>query len=145
MGEIAKSSWKKKTCFFNFAWPCEIFAQSCEMKRNGLWLQHTKGKVKTDFAWPYEIFAQSCEMLQEDKISVDAFSTSHNCANLLGLVRNRIFSRFLGEEASRRPLRWCQVSTWPWPINRNLINSFKDFFIFPNCKTFQISSFHIIL
>ena len=101
--------------------------------------------MKTDFAWPCEIFARSCEMLQEDKICADAFSTSHNRVNLLGLVRNCIFSRFLGEEASERPLRWCQVSTWPWPVNKNLIDSFKDFLHFSNCRTFQIFSFYRIL
>ena len=39
------------------------------------------------------------------------------------------FSIFFGEEASKRPLRWCQVSTWPWPINRNLIYSFWERYI----------------
>ena len=99
------------------------------MKQDGFWLQHTKGKVKSSFAWPCEIFAQSCEMLQEDENNADAFSILHNHVNLLGLVRNHIFSRFLCEETFRRPLRWCQVSTWPWPINRNLIDSLKNFLI----------------
>ena len=40
------------------------------------------------------------------------------------------FPDFFGEKASVRPLRWCQVSTWLWPINRNLIYSFEDFFTF---------------
>ena len=44
------------------------------------------------------------------------------------IVRNCIFSRFLDEETSGRPLRWCQVPTWPWPINRNLIYSLKKTF-----------------
>ena len=61
------------------------------------------------------------------------------------IVRNCIFSRFLDEETSGRPLRWCQVPTWPWPINRNLIYSFKDFWYISNFRTFQISSFCIIL
>ena len=34
------------------------------MKYNECWLQHTKGKVKTDSC---EIFAQSCEMLRKTK------------------------------------------------------------------------------
>ena len=70
-----------------------------------------RGKVKIDFAWPCETFAQSCEMLQVGENGADEFSTSHNRAKLLELVRNCIFSRFLGEEAFGRPLRWCQVST----------------------------------
>ena len=37
MEEMAKRSWK--TMFFNFAWTCEKFAQSCEMDRRGIWLQ----------------------------------------------------------------------------------------------------------
>ena len=121
MGEIAKRS--RKSMFFNFTWPCE-------MKHNGCWLQHTKGKVKSNFAWPCEIFAQSCETLQEDENNAKGSSTSHHCAKLLGFMRKCIFSRFLDEEASERPLRWCQVSTWPWPINRNVIDSFKDFWYF---------------
>ena len=40
IGEIAKRG--RKSMFFNFA-------QSCEMKQNGFWLQHTKGKVKKQF------------------------------------------------------------------------------------------------
>ena len=124
--------------FFNFAWPCK-------MKHNGCWLQHTKGKVKSNFAWPCEIFAQSCETLQEDENNAKGSSTSHHCAKLLGFMRKCIFSRFLDEEASEKPLRWCQVSTWPWPINKNLIDSFKDFGYISNCRTFQISSLYIIL
>ena len=50
--------------------------------------------------------------------------------NCWGSCETIIFSRFLVKEASRRPLGWCQVSTWPWPINRNLIDSFKTFFTF---------------
>ena len=38
-------------------------------------------------------------------------------------------SRFLNEEAFRRPLRWCQISTWHWPINRNLNISLRSFWI----------------
>ena len=68
------------------------------------------------------------------------------------IVRNCIFSRSLSEEASRRPLRWCQVSTWPWSINRNLIYSFEDFrhFLivkfsrFPLYKILYFSSFSLI-
>ena len=58
-------------------------------------------------------------------------------------------SRFLGEEASEKPRRWCQVSTWSWPINRNLIYSFLgtskqfliwEFFIFSLSREFSIFS-----
>ena len=101
--------------------------------------------MKTDFAWPCKIFAQSCKMLKEDENNADGSSTLHHHAKLLGLVRKCIFSRFFDEEASRRPLRWCKVSTWPWLINRNGNDSFKNFLIFPNCKTFYISSLYIIL
>ena len=80
--------------------------------------------LKTDFAWPCEKFAQSCEMLKEDENGADELSTLHNCTKLLELMRNCIFSKFLGEEAFEKPLRWCQVSTWLWFINRNLIYSF---------------------
>ena len=105
MREITKRSWKNM--FFNFTWPCEIFAQSCKM-------------------------------LQKDENEADGFSTSHHLVKLLRLVRKCIFSRFLNEEASGRPLRWCQVSSWPWPINRNMIDSFKKlFYIFLILKLFR--------
>ena len=96
-------------------------------------------------SWPCEIFAQSCKTLKEDENNADGSSTLHHRAKLLGLVRKCIFSRFFDEEAFRRPLRWCKVCTWPWPINRNGNDSFKNFLIFPNCRTFQISSLYIIL
>ena len=37
MEEMAKRSWK--TMFFNFAWTCGKFAQSCELDQRGIWLQ----------------------------------------------------------------------------------------------------------
>ena len=55
-----------------------------------------------------------------------------------------IFSRFLGEKASERPLRWCQVSTWPWPKIETWFTHFGDFYTFSNCRMFQISSLYII-
>ena len=111
-----------------------------------LWLQHIGKLLKSDFAWPCEIFAQSCEMLQQDENAADGFSNSHHHAKLLRLVRKCIFPGFLDEEASGRPLRWCQVSSWPWPINRNVIDSFKEpFDTFSNCRTFHTSSLYIIL
>ena len=118
------------------------------------WIKHeemreiakrSRNSMIFDFAWPCEIFAQSCETLQEDENNAKGSSTSHHCAKLLGFMRKCIFSRFLDEEASEKPLRWCQVSTWPWPINKNLIDSFKDFGYISNCRTFQISSLYIIL
>ena len=51
-----------------------------------------------------------------------------NCWSLCEMTMLLLNSRFLGKEASRRPLRWGQVSNWPWPINRNLIFSWKEFF-----------------
>ena len=56
--------------------------------------------MKIDFSWPCENFAQSCEMLQEDEIDADAFSTSHNHAKLLKLMRNCIFPYFLVKKPS---------------------------------------------
>ena len=38
-------------------------------------------------------------------------------------------SRFLNRQAFGRPLRWCQMSTWHWPINRNLNISLMSFWI----------------
>ena len=80
------------------------------------WFRMTMRNAPRRRKWCWWIFhfAQSCEIVG-----------AH--AKLLELVRNCIFSKFLDEEASRRPFRWCQVSTWPWPINRHLIYSFMDF------------------
>ena len=98
-----------------------------------------------NFAWPCEIFAQSCETLQKNEIEVDGFSTSHHHARSLR-ARAKVHSlQILDEEVSGRPLKCCQVSFLPWPINRNVIDSFKNFRIFSNCRTFQTSFLYIIL
>ena len=74
-------------------------------------------------------------------ISHDHAKISHNHAkysrkaklvlmhfSLRTIVQNCIFfPDFFVKKVFGRPLRWCQVSTWPWPINRNLIYSFKNF------------------
>ena len=127
----------EKACF-------SISHSHVKWNRMGFGYSILREKWKSNFAWPCKIFAQSCETLQKDENNVDGSSTSHHHAKLLGLVWKCIFSRFLDEEASERPLRWCQVSTRPWPINRNEIDSFKNFLIFPNCRTFQIYSLYII-
>ena len=64
---------------------------------------------------------------RETKMKLMDFPLRTIMRNCWGLMRKCIFSKFLDEEASRRPLRWCQVSTWPWPINRNVIDSFRNF------------------
>ena len=134
-GGLKMKKWEKlqrgveKTCFSISHDHAKIWHSYVKWNRVGLATTH-KGNVKSDFAWPCEIFAQSCETLQQDKNAADGFPISHHHAKLLRLVRKCIFSRFLDEEASERPLRWCQVSTWPWPINRNVIDSFKDFWYF---------------
>ena len=77
-------------------------------------------------------------MLMDPPLRTIVRSCWGSCENVFSLY-------FLDEIDSRRPLRWCQVSTWPWPINRNLIDSFKDFWYISNLRTFQISSLYIIL
>ena len=136
--EMTKRSWK--TMFFNFAWTCEKFAQSCEMDQRGIWLQ-LKGKkwklISHDHA---KILHSHAKCSRKVKMVLINFP-------LRIIMRNCIFSRFLGEEASGRPLRWCQVSTWPWPINRNLIYSLKKTFRyflivdFPNIISLEFSTF----
>ena len=71
MGKMEKRSWK--AMFFNFAWTCEKFAQTCEP--GGILAATQMREVKTDFAWPCKNFAQSCEMLQENENGADEFST----------------------------------------------------------------------
>ena len=64
-----------KTMFFNFAWTCEKFAQTCEMNQGGFWLQ-LKGRSENWFrmtmrnalrrqnwCWCILHFAQSCELV----------------------------------------------------------------------------------
>ena len=136
--------WQKKKELKNYVFPFRMNIQKIRtIVRNEterILATAQRGKVKTDFAWLCENFTRSCEMLQEGENGVDAFSTSHNCVKLLELVRNCIFSRFLGEEASEKPLRWCQVSTWPWPKIETWFTHFGDFYTFSNCRIFQISS-----
>ena len=118
---IKRKKWKKwqkkswKTVFFHFAWTCGKFAQSCEMDQKRIWLR-LKGKTGNWF-----------------RMTMRKFRT---------IVQNCIFfPDFFVKKVFGRPLRWCQVSTWPWPINRNLIYSFKgDIHTFSNCKIFQIFS-----
>ena len=115
-GGMTKRSWK--IMYFHFAWSCENSAQSCEMDQKAFLLQ-----IKREIS---------------KLISHDLVKISHSHAKLLELVRKcwislemdilLLNSRFLGEKASRRPLRWCQVSTWPWPITRNFIFSFEETF-----------------
>ena len=62
-------------------------------------------------------------MLRDPPLRTIVRSCWGSCENVFSLY-------FLDEIDSRRPFRWCQVSTWPWPINKNLIYSFKDFFTF---------------
>ena len=123
MGEMAKRSWK--TMFFHFAWTCGKFAQSCEMDQKWIWLQ-LKGKNENWFRMAMRKF---CTVLRNAPGRRNWFWCIFHCAKLLELMRNCIFPYFFGEKASGRPLRWCQVSTWPWPINRNLIYSFWERYI----------------
>ena len=140
--EMTKRSWK--TMFFNFAWTCEKFAQSCEMDQRGIWLQ-LKGKkwklISHDHA---KILHNHAKCSKKAKIVLMNFPLRTIMRNCWNSCKIAFFYRFLGEEAFERPFRWCQVSTWPWPINRNLIYSFwKDIYI-SNRRTFQISSLYRI-
>ena len=136
MEEMTKRSWK--IMYFHFAWSCENFAQSCEMDQKAFLLQIKREISKLISHDLVKISHSHTKCSRKAKIGANAFLTSHNYAKLLDLMRNcwisckmtilLLNSKFLGEEASRRPLRWCQVSTWPWPINRNFIFSFEETF-----------------
>ena len=124
--EIKRKTWEK--------WPKEVekpcFSISHEHAKNS----HKRAK------WTRRGILVAAKGEKWKLISHDHAKISHNhtkCSKKMKMVLmnfplhtivwNCIFSRFLDEEASGRPLRWCQVSTWPWPINKNLIYSFKDF------------------
>ena len=48
-------------------------------------------------------------------------------------------SKFLNLDGSRRLMWGCQVSTWPWPINRNLNFSWRSFWILLIVKFYGFS------
>ena len=101
----------------DFAWPCEIFAQSCEtLQKNEI-----------------EAYGFS--------------TSHHHARLLGARAKMHFLSRFLDEEASGRPLKCCQVSFLPWLINSNEMDSFKNltFDTFSNCRTLHTSSLYIIL
>ena len=55
-------------------------------------------------------------------------TTMRNWLSSCEMVILLLNSSLLDEEVSRRQLRWCQVSTWPWILNNNLIFSWKSCF-----------------
>ena len=79
---------------------------------------------------------------------------SHDHLKLIVLVKNGRSSceimilmlnfRFVNLEGSKRPMRGCQVSTWPWPINRNLNFSCKSFLTLWLCNFLEILSLNRI-
>ena len=122
-----------KIKYFHFAWLWKMNQKvelCCRLNEN----------CQVDSTWSCENFTQSCEMLQEDVNCYCCIFLFHiimrNCLSSCEMTILLLNSRFLDEEASGRPLRWCQVSTWPWPINRNLIFSWKSFLDISNCIIF---------
>ena len=104
-----------------------------------MWKFHTvmqNGPGSCDYYYCSIDFARPCEI---------GFLHA-NWPSLCEMIVLLLNSRLMNGEASRRTLRWCQVSTWPWPINRNLIFLMKEaFWIFLICRIFQISSLYRIL
>ena len=104
--------------------------------KGGIVLQ-TKENCQADFAWTCENFSHSCKMPQEAIIVAAEFLISSSCEKDILLLNFRL----LDEEASGRPLRWCQMSTWPCPINRNLNPSCKREMMRKLCEHFLIVEF----
>ena len=119
---MIKGSSKIKCC--KFAWSCKNFARLSEIDQ----IRKIDCKNGSCFAWICENLAQSCKMVQKAANAAIAPLISHDHAKLILFVRNGWKScemlillpnsRLLKGENSRRPLKWCQVSTWPWHINR---------------------------
>ena len=106
-----------------------------------------KEYLQADFTWTCKNFTLSCEMVQKVVATVTPL-ISHDHAKLLSsckMISLLLNSRSLNGEASERPLRWYQVSIWPWPINRNLNFSLKDFLDTFDFRIFYILSFNRIL
>ena len=126
---MTKRNWKIK--YFYFAWSCKNHAWLCEIDQKVFVLQ-TKGESQNWFCMIMRKFRTVMQnALGRQKLMLLYFlfcTIMRNCWTSCKMVILLLNSRFLGEEASERPLRWCQVSTWPWPINDNLIFSFKELF-----------------
>ena len=117
---MTKGSSNTKCC--KFTWSYENFSWLCEMDK--------RRKIN------YRL-RKMCKLISHDhdKISDTHAKWSRKCFNMLQLltlefltiVRNvnilcemLNFQISLNLEGFRSPMRGCQVSTWPWPINRNL-------------------------
>ena len=83
-------------------------------------------------------FRKTKIMLMDPPLRTIVRSCWGSCENVFSLY-------FLDEIDSRRPFRWCQVSTWPWPIIETWLTHLETFDTFSNCRTFQISFLYIIL
>ena len=147
---MTKRNWKIK--YFYFAWSCKNHAWLCEMDQKVFVLQ-TKGESQNWFCMIMRKFRTVMQnALGRQKLMLLYFlfcTIMRNCWTSCKMVILLLNSRFLGEEASEKPRRWCQVSTWSWPINRNLIYSFLgtskqfliwEFFIFSLSREFSIFS-----
>ena len=122
----------EKLCIF-------ISRDHAKWTRRQFWLQ-LKGKSKSWFRMTMRKFHTIMRNAPRRQIWVLVhFPLRTIVRNCWSSCEIAFFSRFLGKEASERPLKWCQVFTWPWPINRNLIYLFWEKYTFSNCKTFQIS------
>ena len=128
--EMTKKSWKIK--YFHFVWSCENLAWLCEMDQNEFLLQ-TKGKPQ---GWFRMIMWNAPERRKLLLLHFLVRTIKRNCWISCEMTILLLNFRFLREEASVRPLRWCQVSTWPWPINKNLIFSFRGLLDISNCRIF---------
>ena len=130
---IKRKKWEKlqrgfeKACFSISHDHAKFSHSHAKWNRRGVGCSILREKWKA-ISHDHEKFSHShAKRFKKMKMKLMDFPLRTIMRDCWGLVRKCIFSRFLDEEASGRPLRWCQVSTWPWPINRNVIDSFKDF------------------
>ena len=74
---------------------------------------------------------------QESSLLLLLNRISHSCVKMMTLLQNDLSSykmvililnfRFVNSKGSKIPMRSCQVSTWPWPINKTWISHVKSF------------------
>ena len=125
MEEMTKRSSKTKCCIF--AWSCENFAWLCELDQRRDFCCRLRKMCKLILHEHAKISQSHTKWSKKLLLLLHWFCTTmwnwfSSCETVILLLNFRL----LNGESPERPFKWCQVSTWPWHINRNLNLSLKS-------------------
>ena len=120
MEEMTKRSSKTKCCIF--AWLCELYQMRdlcCRLRKMCKLISHEHVKISQSHTkWSGKLLL----LLLLHWFRTTMWNWFSSCEMVILLIN----SKLLNGEGPRRPFKWCQVSTWPWQINRNLNFSLKS-------------------